>query len=889
MTAIHTIKKISGGGALSRHFGALILAFILSLFVLPSFAIASLVPGFTVDFEESSFIEIISNRNAASSFAFDQEGRLLAWGLNVNGQLGLGDNTDRYVPTLVPIAGLSGVTSFDTVIAGGNHTLALDQQGRLWAWGLNTNGQLGLGDTTARNVPTLVPLPTGVTSFDTAIAGVSHTLALDQQGRLWAWGLNTNGQLGLGDAVNRSIPSLVLLAGLTHGGIPVTSFDAVIGGGNFTFALDQQGRLWAWGFNSVGQLGLGDTTARDRPTFVPIAGLSGVTSFDTVIAGVNHTLAFDQQGRLWTWGNNGQGRLGLGDTADRGRPTLVPLADLSGVTSFDTVIAGNSHTLALDQQGRLWAWGNNGNGRLGIGNTTEQHRPTLVPLTGLSGVSSFDVVAAGSSHTLALDQQGRLWAWGNNGSGRLGIGNTTEQHRPVRQDPALPTLATPAPAELNVSIDLEYVTLTFDSPMNTAQGTLSIDRDATIDMNSAVWSNGATTLTVPVTLVPGSYLTVHTITATDFAQAESETPTPTFSWFFRTEVEPLDTREGTLYKTLQAPPHMTLPDADFAFSFTPVVITLSDDPLRQSQSDGPTIPNQVISFLSSNAVTSVSSVSVSGSIDLMALFNAQTFPVAGIFVYELAEISPFSGNPDIIYDTARYQLRVQINNDGEVVSLDILEMTYNTDTSQWTPVFPKVDAAVFVNLYFSDAQVDLEVTKTIEERDLADLDTLFDFELVLTPPAMMSLPTTMTAYIHDSTGPIDDLARSPVTIGANNIFSFQLRDGERIVIQGLPLGTVFSVTEALALDFAPSVRVYSGGEHIHSDAADPETALSTGEHLVEEGGRNAADFINVHRVVPLTGLVVENGLAFLVVAALVGLMMLAAQRKRKSIETLPLA
>ena len=842
------------------------------------------------------FVEVISHPNSTSSFAFDQQGRLWAWGNNESGQLGIGNITSQDSPVLVPLDGLAAggvpVVSFNTVVVGGTHTLALDQEGRLWAWGNNTYGQLGIGGTTSQNRPTLVPLAglsadgIAVTSFDVLIAGHSHIFALDQQGRLWAWGANGHGELGLGDIVNRNRPTFVPLTDLAG----VDSFDAVTAGASFTLALDQQGRLWAWGWNGSGRLGIGGTVDAHRPILVSLAGLTAdgipVASFDTVAAGGNFTLALDQEGRLWTWGFNAQGRLGLGDTADRQRPTLVPLTGLSGVTSFDTVAAGNNFSLALDQDGRLWAWGTGASGQLGLGDLTDRSRPTLVPLAGLSGVTSFDTVIVGSSYTLAFDQQGRLWAWGNNGSGRLGIGNTTNQDRPVRHNPALPTLATPAPAELNVSIDLEYITLSFDRPMVQTQGTLTIDRGATIDMTNAVWSDGATVLTVPVTLAPDTYLTVHTITATGFTQTENGALTPPFSWIFRTEVEPLAPPEGTLYKTLQAPPHITLPDADFAFSFTPVVITLGESPLVTSQPGGPAIPNQVISLLSSNAVIGSSSVSVSNYLDLVTLFNAQSFPTAGIFVYEIAEISPFSGQTNIIYDTARYQVRVQMGNSGAVIAIDILEMTYDIDTGQWTPLLPKIDAAVFVNLYLPHA--DLEITKVIEERELAVLTTLFDFELVLTPPAIASLPTTMTAYIHNSTGPIGDTSRSPVTIGLNNTFSFQLMDGEHIVIENLPAGTVFSATEAPVEEFAPSVRVYSAGEHVHSDVADPYSYLSTGDHIVEEGGRNAADFVNTHRVVPLTGLVVENGLVFLAVAALLGAMMLAAQRKRKAIETLPL-
>ena len=398
------------------------------VFLVPSLASASTLPDI-FDPYEIAFTEVASHPNASHTLALDQGGRLWAWGNNSSGQLGLGDTANRDKPTLVPLADLSGVSSLDTVIAGSSHTLALDQQGRLWAWGHNGSGQLGLGDTTHRYRPTLVLLAdlSGVNSFEAVIAGGNFTLALDQQGKLWAWGNNAFGQLGLGDTTNRDRPTLVPLVDLSG----VSSFDAVIAGNNYTLAFDQQGRLWAWGLNSDGRLGLGDVTERHVPTLVPLADLSGVNSFEAVIAGASHTLALDQQGRLWAWGFNGSGQLGLGDTVNRDRPTLVPLADLSGASSFDVVAAGNNHTLAFDQQGRLWAWGHNTSGQLGLGDATLRNIPTLVPITGLDGVISFDAVIAGNNYTLALDQQGRLWAWGHNAFGQLGLGDSAGRSTPM--------------------------------------------------------------------------------------------------------------------------------------------------------------------------------------------------------------------------------------------------------------------------------------------------------------------------------------------------------------------------------------------------------------------------------------------------------------------------
>jgi alpha-tubulin suppressor-like RCC1 family protein len=322
------------------------------------------------------------------SLAVQSDGSLWAWGDNNRGQLGDGTTTDRYIPIQV----MSGVTA---VTAGTQHSLALKSDGTLWVWGANYSGQLGDGSTTDRHTP--IQVLSGVTGM---AAGGGHSLALKSDGTLWAWGDNGYGQLGDGTTMHRYTPVQVL-----------SGVKAVMAGLWHSFALKSDGTLWTWGANYSGQLGDGSTTDR----YIPIQVLSGVTD---VAAGYGHSLALKSDGTLWAWGLNISGHLGDGSKTDR----YIPIQVLIEVTD---VAAGTWHSLALKSDGTLWAWGSNYRGQLGDGGSrTDRYVPQV-----MTGVSA---LATGGEYSLALKSDGTLWAWGSNDNGQLGDGTTTDQPTPIQ-------------------------------------------------------------------------------------------------------------------------------------------------------------------------------------------------------------------------------------------------------------------------------------------------------------------------------------------------------------------------------------------------------------------------------------------------------------------------
>ncbi len=336
--------------------------------------------------------------------AAKNDGTLWAWGSNTDGQLGDGTFIDHATPIQI-----SSLRSTTVLTAGRLHSAAI-ADGGMWIWGANDSGQLGDGTVIDRPVPIQV----GILGRAIAIAaGGLHTVMLRSDGTVWAWGDNRFGQLGDGTLQNRRITPVQV------GDRPIGAV-AIAAGNGHTASLNGDGTVLAWGDNSFGQLGDGSNISHATPGLVVgVGGFSGVVA---LAAGYEHTIALKSDGTVWAWGGNGAGQLGDDSVTNRVIPVKV-----TGVNGVVSIAAGYQHSIALKGNGTVWAWGGNGAGQLGDGTTITHIVP--VPVSGLDNVVA---IAAGYEHSVALKSDGTVWAWGGNGAGQLGDGTTTNRTTPVQ-------------------------------------------------------------------------------------------------------------------------------------------------------------------------------------------------------------------------------------------------------------------------------------------------------------------------------------------------------------------------------------------------------------------------------------------------------------------------
>ncbi|ETR71714.1 MAG: hypothetical protein OMM_02282 [Candidatus Magnetoglobus multicellularis str. Araruama] len=300
------------------------------------------------------------------------------------------------------------------IAAGAYHSLA-SSRNTVMAWGKNDMGQLGTGTSGVDNGK---PYPNSVNGLENIVdlaAGENFSLALSDNGTVWSWGDNSYGQLGIGsDSSKIDSPQRVLL---------LTDIMDIDAGYAHALALQENGTVWSWGNNSKGQLGNGKTgqdTSENKPVLIPT-----LDNCVAIAAGYGHSVALKNDGTVWTWGFNASGQLGDRSETDKTQPVIVP-----GLANIIAIAAGDYHTVALKSDGTVWAWGDNPFGQLGDGSTIMKNCPVRV-------LDIFNVtgIAAGYVHTLAIRNDGTVWAWGSNVYGQLGDNSDLEmQARPVKAD-----------------------------------------------------------------------------------------------------------------------------------------------------------------------------------------------------------------------------------------------------------------------------------------------------------------------------------------------------------------------------------------------------------------------------------------------------------------------
>ncbi|MEP6732767.1 MAG: hypothetical protein ABJE10_19135 [bacterium] len=350
------------------------------------------------------FKSVISGNG--SSCALDTFGIAYCWGLNNNGQLGNGATS---AINSSPIAVAGGHTFESLAQSGTGHFVCgVATGGVAYCWGDNSVGQLGDGTTTARSAPTPVA---GGLNFQSLSVGESHVCGVTHAFALYCWGLNSYGALGDGTTNPHTTP-VAAAPGLT--------FKSVGAGIDYTCALTQAGVAYCWGFGGVGQLGNGDAANSSTP--VAVSG--GFIFNELAVAGLD-VCGREMNGTVHCWGHNFYGEVGDGTTIRR----LSPVA-LAGGHLFNSISAGIKHFCGVAIGGDAWCWGWNATGMLGDGSFTNRSTPVQVV-----GGFKFDGLGVGYSHacgvTTIATNTNEIYCWGANDFGQVGDGTTTPSAGPM--------------------------------------------------------------------------------------------------------------------------------------------------------------------------------------------------------------------------------------------------------------------------------------------------------------------------------------------------------------------------------------------------------------------------------------------------------------------------
>ena len=378
--------------------------------------------------------------------------RVYAWGSGWVGQLGNGSTALSPIPVQV-LGGEQGgtyLTDISQISSGYHHVIALKSDGsRIYTWGANWNGELGngiwgYGTHSTTPVEVVGVGGTGYLSDISQIAGGGyHAYALKSDGsRMYAWGLNWYGMLGINSLVGFSAVPVEVLN--TAGTAPLTDISHIAGGGYNGYAFKKNdSRPYVWGYNLYGQgAALWNEGIATPVIMVEATATYPLTDISQVAGGYWHSVALNSDGsRVYSWGNNMYDYVGftgqLGNNSTFGSPTPVQVVggEQGGtyLTDILQVVAGDYHSVALASNGEVYAWGYNEYGQLGNNTTSDSLIPVKVLGVGGTGyLSDISQIAAGAYHTVALTNGSQVYAWGYNGEGELGNNSTTDSLVPVQ-------------------------------------------------------------------------------------------------------------------------------------------------------------------------------------------------------------------------------------------------------------------------------------------------------------------------------------------------------------------------------------------------------------------------------------------------------------------------
>ena len=328
------------------------------------------------------------------------------------------------LPTLgISVLGLFFSSSIALFGNQANHTLFLTESDVVMGTGNNQYGQLSVPVVTQSSVP--VQSKFGVRKV---ASGWYHTLFLMWDGTVWAVGKNSDGQLGDGTTINRSNPVQVV----DGSGNPLGGVTAISAGDDFSIFLMDDGTCQTVGKNTTGQLSDGTTFNRMNSVQVLDGQGNVLEKVVGISAGANHSLFLKSDGTVWSSGENSEGRLGDGTTTNRTGAVQVMKTSVESLNGVSSISGGYFHSVFLKNDGSIFTVGLNADGQLGDSTYSNRIFPVQVQDSLGNIISTGRQIDAGGWHTVILDKDGTVWNVGRNQFGQLGDGTITKRNNPIK-------------------------------------------------------------------------------------------------------------------------------------------------------------------------------------------------------------------------------------------------------------------------------------------------------------------------------------------------------------------------------------------------------------------------------------------------------------------------
>ena len=358
------------------------------------------------------------------TICLSDNGEVFAFGKNTNGQLGLGHNEDVSIPTQIPT-----LCNIKLISCGYYFTACVDYEGFMWSFGENTTGQLGIGNTKNCNTPQKV---FGIPPIQSVACGGYHTLIITDDKTLWSVGKNDLGQLGLGNKT-----TLSTFRQTVH-----TNIEKIAAGYYHSLFQNEKEEIFSFGYNGHGELGQGHSgvTFSDPEKYKPLPILNQPPNIVQFCCGFHHSLLLDEQGNVYGFGINSYGCLGVEDITNKDKLIQIP-----NIPKIKSIACAGYSSYLIDIEGNVWSFGLNASGQLGhdtmATNATVQFgQPNTSNLKTPEKISTIgDIVQLATGnygyHVLAKNSQNEIFVVGDNNHGQLGIGNTKSIHTPVKLKP----------------------------------------------------------------------------------------------------------------------------------------------------------------------------------------------------------------------------------------------------------------------------------------------------------------------------------------------------------------------------------------------------------------------------------------------------------------------